>query len=118
MYHIYDTRADIHKVADLINNLPEEYSDLLLQSLVLEVDNIIMDSSMSLEEACEAAVEGKQWTVFEWAIVLNDVYEEYDAKETGMDPNDTFDCFGDYLNDQLLTRLKGLWMLENPQEVR
>ena len=118
MYHIFDTKADIHKVAELVNNLPELYSDLMLQNLVLEVDNIIMDSTMSLEEAIEEAIETKEWTVFDMAILLNDVYEEYDAKDEGMDLNDFFDCTGDYINDQLRERLKGLWMLENPQEVR
>ena len=118
MYHIFDTKADVHKVAELINNLPEEYSDMLLQSLVLEVDNLMMDHTMTLEECCEYAVEAKVWTVFELAILLNDVYEEYDAKDDGMEFDDFFDCTGDYVKDQLRERLKGLWILENPEVVR
>ena len=118
MNHIFDTKADIHRTANLVNNLPEQYSDLMLQALVIDVDNLIMDSSMSLEECCEYAIEAKKWTVFELAILLNDVYEEYEADDDGMDLDDFFDCTGDYVNDQLATRLKGLWQLENPQEVR
>ena len=118
MRHIYDTKFDVHKIAETVNNLPEVYIDMLYMSLVSDVDHIIVDSSLSLEEACQEAIEAKTFTIFEWAIILTDVYKVYEAKESGMDPNDTFDCLGDYLEHDAIQKLMSMWKIENPEEAR
>ena len=118
MRHIYNTKPAIHELAELVNNIPNDYVELLFKSLVLDVDNIIVDSDLSLEDACEEALESREFSLFEHLILISAAMEEYEAEEDGIILNDFFDHYGDYTENEAIERLAYWWKRENPNEVR
>ena len=118
MRHIHNKKPDIHELAELVNNIPNDYVELLFKSLVLDVDNIIMDSDLSLEDACEEALESRGFSLFEHLILISAAMEEYEAGEDGIILNDFFDNYGDYTENEAIARLMYWWKRENPNEVR
>ena len=109
MQHLYDSLADNKKVIEFMNNIPGKYSDLMFNELVSTANSKMIDSDLTLEEACIHTLEDKTWDCFELAILIREMFEEYDCHETGMEFFDFHDCILEYMNDCAVGRMKNMW---------